>query len=266
MNRVYRLLAFLSLLLSASAALGASQSAAALYNRANSLYSAGLYEQAIEFYLKAAGTGACDARLEYNLGNAYLKKPKREIGKAILHYRRASLLAPRDPDISYNLDFARSLAGNRLPLAETFYPAKLWNDMIAKVTLNELLATWTLAFNACLFCVIGYIIARKRRPKRLLKRFSMALGIVLIFTLPALATKFNHYNTDYYVVVHRGGLAARSGPGEDNPALFNLPEGTTVVENQCRGGWCQVATPGGLSGWVSADGVEPLFPDYCRIR
>lgn len=264
MTRGYCLLSLLLIMLLAAPASGASRSAAALYNRANSLYSKGRYSEAVEFYLKAAESGACDARLEFNLGNAYLKKGDDEIGRAILHYRRASMLAPRDPDISYNLEFAQSLIGEQLPRTETFYPLKLWKGMLKKVTLNELSIAWTVTFNAFALCVIGYVIARKFRSKKILKRVSIVLGITAVLMLPALASKFADYNTDYDVVVRSGGLVARSGPGEDNPRLFNLPEGTTVVENERRSGWRQVATPGGLSGWVPAGGVEPLVPAYCR--
>ncbi len=264
MNRGYFLLTILLAVLILPAAFGASQSAAALYNHGNSLYSKGSYERAIGFYLKAAASGACDPRLEFNLGNAYLKKEKREIGRAILHYRRASLLAPRNPDISYNLDYARSIVEEKMPRAETFFPAKLWNSALEKFTLNELSIAWTVAFNACLLCIIGYIIVRNYRAEKSLKPISIVLGIVLLLLLPALISKLDEYDTNYDVAVHAGGLIARSGPGEDNPQLFNLPEGSVVVENQCRSGWCQVATPGGLSGWVPAEGVEPLVPDYCR--
>ena len=65
------------------------------------------YERAILSYEKIINEGGIrNARLFYNLGNAYFLK--NDLGRAILNYRRAEELAGADRDIAKNLAFARS--------------------------------------------------------------------------------------------------------------------------------------------------------------
>ena len=49
--------------------------------------------------------GVVNGRLEYNLGNCYLQAS--DVGRAILHYRRAQRLMPADPQLAANLKTAR---------------------------------------------------------------------------------------------------------------------------------------------------------------
>jgi tetratricopeptide (TPR) repeat protein len=82
-----------------------SQSATELYNKGNASYTQSDFHEAIGSYEEALHH-ITSAPVYYNLGNAYFKSGR--IGKAIINYRRARFLAPRDPDINHNLDFARN--------------------------------------------------------------------------------------------------------------------------------------------------------------
>lgn len=76
-----------------------------LYNQGNSHYVKGDYLSAIEVYNQALKF-VINKDLYYNLGNAYFKVGK--LGKAIIQYRRARLLSPRDGAINHNLNFVRN--------------------------------------------------------------------------------------------------------------------------------------------------------------
>ena len=91
----------------------------ALLHEANTAFQAGqcrrrspetrqpLYEKATLLYEKIIDQGRVqNARLYYNLANAYLLKE--DIGRAILNYRRAAKLDGADVNIQKNLAFARS--------------------------------------------------------------------------------------------------------------------------------------------------------------
>jgi tetratricopeptide (TPR) repeat protein len=66
-----------------------------------------LYEKSILFYEKIMNEGGVkNAKLYYNLANAYLLK--NDIGKAVLNYRRAEKLDRTDTNIQKNLAFALS--------------------------------------------------------------------------------------------------------------------------------------------------------------
>ena len=77
-------------------------------------------DAAIASYEKAA-TISHSANLHGNLANLHYKTGS--LGKAVLHYRQALLLDPRNPEISSNLAFARKAAGltPASPSADDFY-------------------------------------------------------------------------------------------------------------------------------------------------
>ena len=76
-------------------------SAAELYITANRDYNEGRYQKAIEGYLRLFDSGYVNGHLYYNLGNAYFRSG--QLGRAILNYKRAELLIPRDADLNFNL-------------------------------------------------------------------------------------------------------------------------------------------------------------------
>ena len=77
-------------------------------------------DAAIASYEKAAAISH-SANLHGNLANLHYKTGS--LGKAVLHYRQALLLDPRNPEISSNLAFARKAAGltPASPSADDFY-------------------------------------------------------------------------------------------------------------------------------------------------
>ena len=65
-----------------------------------------LFRSAAQRLESIAASGVANGRLEYNLGNCHLQAG--DLGRAILHYRRAQRLIPGDPLLSDNLKVARS--------------------------------------------------------------------------------------------------------------------------------------------------------------
>src|SRR5438445_11782944 len=73
---------------------------------ANQHFEKGESEEALEIYLGLVRQGFVGAALYYNLGNVYYRRGER--GQAVLWYKRAERLSPRDPDIVFNLELALS--------------------------------------------------------------------------------------------------------------------------------------------------------------
>ena len=65
-----------------------------------------LYRSAAQRFHSIVASGIASGRLEYNLGNCYLKAG--DVGRAILHYRRAQRLIPGNEHLANNLEEARS--------------------------------------------------------------------------------------------------------------------------------------------------------------
>lgn len=85
--------------------------ASAITEQADSAYTAGQYDRAIELYQKAVDTDGPSATLYYNLGNAHYRQ--KHNGKAILYYESALRLDPTMKDARANLEFLNSRITDR---------------------------------------------------------------------------------------------------------------------------------------------------------
>src|SRR5204863_6861501 len=82
-----------------------AENAPSVFEAANRLYFEGKFSEAATTYGILEQSGEKSPALYFNWGNALFKSG--QIGRAIAAYRQAEALAPRDPDIRANLQFAR---------------------------------------------------------------------------------------------------------------------------------------------------------------
>ena len=81
------------------------------------------------------GSGYVNGHLYYNLGNAYLRSG--QLGRAILNYKRAQILIPRDADLNFNLRYALDQAQDAISSDQNFLKqAFFW---LEDITLRELM-------------------------------------------------------------------------------------------------------------------------------
>ena len=105
MSRSNRTLALLFILLGLAVA-SRGQNLPATFESANNLYYAGKFQEAATAYENLLQAGEHSAAVSFNLGNALLKAGL--VGRAVANYHEAERLAPRDPDVRANLQFARN--------------------------------------------------------------------------------------------------------------------------------------------------------------
>jgi len=226
------------------------EEAAALFREANALYEAGDYPGAEKVYLRIVGGGWTSAPLYYNLGNSCFKQDR--LGPAILYYRRARNLAPRDPEINKNLEYAREALRDDI----TALPPSFWKRARRAVAAWLSPGEW-IGISAALYglAFLWLLAALLFRP---LRKISPA---VLKTLLPALviAGALTLIARSYYRIPRAIVLAAevdvRYGPQETDAAAFNLHEGTEVRVVRKRNGWIQIALPDGTSGWLPVDSL-----------
>ncbi len=216
-----------------------------LFREADSRYEGGNYAGAAEGYLRIVEGGWESAPVYYNLGNAYFKQNR--LGPAILHYRRALNLAPRDPEINKNLEYARQALKDDI----TALPLPLWNRA-GRILAGWLsLGEWVGISAGLYFLVFLWLLAaiifrplRKISPG-VLKTLLPALALSAALTLIARS----HWATPRAIVL-APEIAVRYGPRESEAAAFNLHEGTEVRVAREQNGWVQIALPDGTSGWL----------------
>lgn len=224
------------------------------FARANSLYEAGDYQAAADVYGTLVTRGYRGGNLFYNLGNANLKLDRK--GAAILCYRKALLLLPRDQDLKSNLDYALSLVEDRLEPAPRSWPARRWETAVGWFTLRE----WRLAAALLLWLLCASLAALIYAPaaRPALSRVSAALAI---FLLAAAAAAFSRARLEgrEQAVILAPEAKVRYGPSEKDVVAFVIHEGALVEIGDERGDWCQVSLPDGKAGWVRKE-------QYGRVR
>jgi len=232
---------------------------------ANQLYESGQYAQAAQGYQQLADQGFADSALYYNLGNAYFKQG--DYGRAILSYRRAAQLAPRDADIQTNLNLVRGQVIDQFEdnVEETAATSQGFVSGLGKatqawLTLNELamitLGVWFL------FSVLVIVMSNLRKGgslREVLQYVLVTTSLVLTIGIVSLGSRLyvEHNNPEGVIVA--GETAVTSGPGPQYVTEFSLHSGTEVKLVEQRENWVRLAVPASdLQGWVPANAVEEI--------
>lgn len=207
-------------------------------------YEAKAYPEAIAAFEQVVAGGVRNGKLFYNLANAHLKNGA--IGPAILWYERALSLIPGDPDLQFNLTYARSLVKDENEQAPSPVLRVLffWKDMFRIGTLQ-----WAgIGFNAAFWCVFGlYRIFRKR----FLKHACYGLFFFSFLIIGTVGWQIYEKNYSRQAVILPTSVAVRSGHAPDSTELFVLHEGTKVAVRQHSKGFLKIMFSDDKIGWIS---------------
>jgi len=227
-----------------------AQEAHGLFFSANQAFREGDYSRAAQGYETLVRQGRAGADVYYNLGNAYFRLGR--LGLALVNYERARILAPRDPDVDYNLRHAK---GMRVDEAEKIreFPAAGW---LAKVTGREVFIAFA-AVNALFFLILAL-----RSFRDWEWTWYAAIGLAILWAVGAFAggLKGHQAATDHRAVVVEDQIEVRAGPHEEDTLLFLLHTGTVVDQERMEDGWRLVRFSQDKRGWTQAPGVEPIRP------
>jgi tetratricopeptide (TPR) repeat protein len=215
-----------------------------------------LYEKAALTYEKIILEGPLhNARLYYNLANAYLLKG--DVGKAILHYRRAERLDGSDANIQKNLAFARSRRLDTIPVKteqQVLRTLLFWHyDMTMKTR-------WMgacLAFGVMCLSLTMIVWRGPGRP---------ALTTAVIACLLAgclggsVAVDVHQQTREVYGVITTGQIVARQGDGPNYPESFKAPlhAGTEFELIERRPRWLHIRLSDKSEGWIPNEAAEIL--------
>lgn len=244
---------------STSTAASRSDAAAQTMSMAGQLYEEAQFAQAAQAYEHLIDQGFADGSLFYNLGNAHFKQG--DYGQAILYYRRAQQLVPRDPDIEANLALARSQAIDQIEsVEENGLVSQVGRFVQGRITLNELamatLGVWIL-FVAMLILRSA---AKSGGAWRSLLRYGLVVtGVLLVAGLLALGSSSYVADNQPEGVIVASEVEVTSGPGSQYVTEFTLHSGAEVDLVETRGNWVRLALPGGeLEGWAPASAVASV--------
>jgi tetratricopeptide (TPR) repeat protein len=237
------------LILLAGLALRARADVTAEFNDANNLYAQGKFADAAAAYEKIAADGRVSPALLFNLGNAAYKSG--QIGRAIAAYAKAERLAPRDPDVRANLQFARS----EISGGDSVGPN--WCDRtLGRLTLNE----WAVLASVFFWVWLGLLAAREWKPalRPALRQLTLLAGIGAVALWLGTGTLWfaRHANPRAVVVGH--DAAVRGGPLDDAQSVYIAHDGVELTVLDRRDDWLQVGDGHQRIGWIRRDAVQTL--------
>jgi tetratricopeptide (TPR) repeat protein len=235
-------LCLLALLFAWGVGRGQQPDAAESFHQGAAAYEAGRYQEAARHFRRAA-RDIENGDLYFNLGNAYLKAG--DLGRAVLWYERAARLAPRDPDLEFNLRQARTRVRDKEELADpaltrsVFWAAGWWPPGAVQAVLALFWAGFWLLLGLRLYYKKAY--------------FGWAAAVMLAASLALAPSAFYGPYERLFIkpaVVLAETLPVKSGPGQTAAELFVLHAGARVLVEDQRNGRLLIRFGPGKIGWV----------------
>jgi tetratricopeptide (TPR) repeat protein len=215
----------------------------------------GYYQQAMAGYERLVAAGIHNARLYYNLGNAYLRL--HDLGRAILYYRRGVRLEPGNRQLQANLSYARSRRTDQIDVGSQHQPTLFpqlffWSDTFSVPT------QWALALGGYYLawgCALAHLVWRRAALRWCL---AGAAFVCLVFASSTCFTQ-SQYMTKAGVIVAEE-VVLRKGNGESYTPQLPQPlhAGTEFVVLEERGSWLAIQLDNGIKGWIRRDSATLL--------
>ena len=189
--------------------------------------------------------GQISPALYFNLGNAWFKAG--QIGRAIAAYRRAEQLAPRDPDVRANIQFARNqVQGPTLP-------ANPWRRWLGQLSLNE----WAVLAAAALWALFLLLAAVQWRPalKASLRTPTFVSAGAVVVLAACLGSAYYQQRSFRLAVVIKPEAVVRYGWLDVSQTAFSAHDGAELQVLDQNNDWLQVTAGPLRVGWIRRDQV-----------
>jgi tetratricopeptide (TPR) repeat protein len=186
----------------------------------NALYDGGDYKRCIVAYenLSSRYNMRC-MTLYYNLGNAYYHTG--DLGRAILYYRKAQRLAPRDRQVADNLRIAQAEAKVTIRPEQSELSRSFRRRLVQLFSLFEgVAASLTFRWLLVISVVLAVFFGRKRRW---LIRASILFAVLFYLSVGFTVYKAYVQRSSKEAVVLSGFAPVRGKPDRSGPTTEVLP-------------------------------------------
>ncbi len=235
---------------------GTDVQALSYFQKGNDAYQKADYRQAIEQYELAVQQGYASVALYYNLGNSYFKT--NQIGRCILNYERARRLAPRDPDVQFNLQIAQLFVVDKIVIPPPFFLVKVWSDVKGYLSSNQIGATALFFYILTIGVLIARILIRKAAVQSFARYATLPVLILFVLSTFLFVVRVNDDLSTKEAVVLVDKVAVASSPSQDAMEVFALHEGVKVRVTDRSGAYSRIALPDGKVGWLPTSTIEVL--------
>ncbi len=226
------------------------------FDKGNTLYQKGSYQEAINAYESIVKSGNESAEVYFNLGNCYYKLNK--VAPAVYNFEKALLLSPNDSEIQNNLSFARKMAIDEIP--ET--PKVGFSKLISDFTSNFHYDTWAwIAIVFSFLFLIGFIVYYFSASTSLKRVFFSGMILFLLFVGVSVFSGFyekTRINNDRPAIVFADVITVKSEPNASAQDAFTLHAGTKVTVLEDLGNYKKIQLSDLKEGWVEKNAVKEI--------
>lgn len=227
-----------------------------IIKNANTEYSNGYYDHALELYQMVLEQGYTSADLYYNIGNTFFKLNR--IPEAVLYYERALKLAPNDENIRFNLELAQKRTFDKIEsIPDLFY--ERWFRSLVNNNTADGWGIWSIVLLSVAFILAAIYLLSPRRGMRVFAFYFSATLIVLALSTLSMAYLQHHFRTaNPEGIVFDPSVTVKSSPSDGSIDLFVIHEGTKVKIKDQVGDWYEVRIASGSQGWIKAGTIEKI--------
>ena len=209
-----------------------------LFQKAGRAYDSGDFAGAAAAYTTLIQQGYATPQAWFNLGNAEFRLGHG--GAAVLDYRRAWHLAPRDADVAANLSFALEQTGATLPAAP------LWARWLQSLSSGEwrvaaLVLFWLVAALTC----VGLLLPARWK---LFRTLALATFVALLIALCGVAYWLDLQVRQPEAVVMQNSKVLFA-PLPNATEYYTLPAGSLVRIEAQDGAWLRINSAN-RPGWL----------------
>lgn len=226
------------------------------FEKGNTLYQKGKYEQAITAYESVLATNQHSADLYFNLGNCYYKLNR--VAPAIYNYEKALTLNPEDLEIVNNLAFAQKLQIDEIKVIPKVGFSKLLLDFTSVFQYD--IWAWISVGLSTLFLLffVGYYFSQFTIYKRVFFIGMILIFVLLLLTISSAISAKNAYDTEKPAVVFAEIVEVKSEPQKASATAFMLHEGTKVFVLESMSNWKKIQLTDGTEGWIEKTAIKEV--------
>ncbi len=219
------------------------------FTAGNQAYEQGKFAEAAVHYRAAITNGLATEGVWFNLGNAEFRAG--QLGRAIVAYRRAEQISPRDSALRANLQFVRKKA-----TGEDEPRIAVARQLIRFATPNE----WFVLASASLGLIFVTLTIAELRGGRAGRGTVFSLVLFAACLSGAAAGSYYDRNVRREGVIIAKQSAVRFGPIEVSQTAFQLNDGAEVHVADATTEWWQVRDATGRIGWAKRGDVALVSP------
>lgn len=215
-----------------------------------------LYRQSAAAFDALVASGVRNAAIEYNLGNAHFRL--KDLGRAVVHYRRAQQIDPSDTRVAANLAYVRQRVEPLIAASadsQLFARLSFWSHIVSREARFRIAAVASIAG----WCGLFFWLRRRNRTVLALSVIAIVIGLA---NGASVATELRSESSAPAAVITRANAVLRQGRGENYDPVLRQPlgPGVEVVVLTERGDWSEVQLVNQQSGWLPTADLLQVTP------